>query len=268
MSESAEDNQPGDAVGAVSPADPDPIAQVSVEGQLNAKERELLVQALVGGPRHPKVVLEVGTWLGGGSTLHILRALERNGQGHLWGIEADQGIYQRMLANLQNGAPGTLHRFTPLFGFSQQVIPRWLAEQPPGTQIDFVFLDGGNRPLEQLTEFWLLDPHIPVGGQLMAHDARLRKGKWFAPYISRLDNWRTRIYDVSTEGLLHAEKLASAPSAACLKAARRHLFRSRLQPSELAAVLLPRPIRGLILGLLPRNASVRLSDGRKTAPSS
>jgi len=29
----------------------------------------------------------LGTWLGGGSTLHILRALEQNGVGHLYGIE-------------------------------------------------------------------------------------------------------------------------------------------------------------------------------------
>src|SRR5437762_8677733 len=109
--------------------------QGSVEGQLNATEREILTQAIVGARVAPRVVLEVGTWLGGGSTLHILRALEKNGQGHLWGIEADPSIYERMLANLKAGAPEALHRFTPLFGFSQQVIPQWIAEQPPGLQV-------------------------------------------------------------------------------------------------------------------------------------
>jgi predicted O-methyltransferase YrrM len=59
-----------------------------IEGQLSAKEREYLTNAVMGAPRPPRVVLEVGTWLGGGSTIHILRALEQNRQGHLWGIEA------------------------------------------------------------------------------------------------------------------------------------------------------------------------------------
>src|SRR5438105_2506835 len=126
--------------------------QGSIEGQLNAKEREILSKAMVDARVAPRTVLEVGTWLGGGSTLHILRALEKNGKGHLWGIEADHSIYERMLANLKAEAPEIINRFTPLFGFSQDVIPRWLAEQP-ALQVDFVFLDGGNRPLEQITEF-------------------------------------------------------------------------------------------------------------------
>src|SRR6266446_10946840 len=107
-----------------------------IEGQLNTRERELLFDAIRGAPRPPRVALEVGTWLGGGSTLHILRALEKNGCGHLWGVEASRNICDQMLANLQAGAPETLHRFTPLFGFSQDIIPRWLAEQPPGFEID------------------------------------------------------------------------------------------------------------------------------------
>src|SRR6266496_5502432 len=53
---------------------------VTIEGQLNARERELLVNAVLKASTPPKVALEVGTWLGGGSTLHILRALEKNGQ--------------------------------------------------------------------------------------------------------------------------------------------------------------------------------------------
>src|SRR5260221_1658855 len=138
-------------------------SQDAVEGQLNSTERALLVDAVLSASARPRIVLEVGTWLGGGSTLHILRALEKNGHGHLWGIEADRSIYERMLANVKTRAPQATHRFTPVFGFSQQVIPEWISGQPPGFQLDFVFLDGGNRPLEQLTEFRLLDPHIPVG---------------------------------------------------------------------------------------------------------
>jgi predicted O-methyltransferase YrrM len=238
-----------------------------VEGQLNSKERELLTCAILNASQRPKIAVEVGTWLGGGSTLHILRALERNGCGHLWGIEADRSIYERMLANLRAGAPETVHRFTPLFGFSQDVIPRWLSEQGHNVQIDFVFLDGGNNPLEQITEFKLLEPHISIGGQLMAHDAKLRKGKWLGPYLRHLDNWRTTLHDVSDEGLLHATKIASRPSAASSRAGHLFLLRARLNPAELAASVLPASACAFVLNLLPRQIAMRLSDGRKHAVS-
>ena len=133
-----------------------------IDGQLSPVERGLLVSAVSSGPVKPKAVLEVGTWLGGGSTLHILQALEGNGEGRLWGIEANRDIYEQMMQNLRRGAPAALHRFTPLFGFSQEVIPKWLEEQGKGFQLDMAFLDGGNRPGEQITEFNLIDPHIPV----------------------------------------------------------------------------------------------------------
>lgn len=243
-------------------------SQISpAEGQLNEKERDLLTNAILSASRPPKIALEVGTWLGGGSTLHILRALQKNATGHLWGIEADRTIYERMIANIRNRAPETVHRFTPLFGFSQDVIPSWIDEQGADMRIDFTFLDGGNNPLEQITEFRLLDPHIPVGGQLMAHDVKLRKGKWLGPHLRRLDNWRTTIHDVSEEGLLHAQKIAEKPSPESARAARSSLVKARLQPAEIAASILPASACGFILGLLPRRFALRLSDGRKAASS-
>ena len=64
-----------------------------IPGQLSSAEPELLTNAILRAPKPPKVVLEVGTWLGGGSTVHILRALQQLGEGHLWGIEADRSIF-------------------------------------------------------------------------------------------------------------------------------------------------------------------------------
>ena len=157
-----------------------------IEGQLNATERKLLSDGITLAKKKPGVVIEVGTGLGGGSTLHILRALEQNGTGHLWGVGADRSIYDRMPANIRAAAPEASGRFTPVFGFSQNIIPQWLAERGKDVKVDFAFLDGGNNPGEQIDEFHLLDPFIPVGGQLMAHDAKLRKAKWLVPYIMKL----------------------------------------------------------------------------------
>jgi hypothetical protein len=233
-----------------------------IEGQLNADERRLLTEAILKAKTPPRVVVEVGTWLGGGSTLHILRALEQNGAGKLWGVEADRSIYERMIASIRAAVPESAQRFTPLFGFSEEVLPKWLAEQPSGFRVDLAFLDGGNRPSEQICEFKLLDPFIPVGGQLMGHDAKLRKGKWLVPYVSALDNWEAQLHDVSVEGLFYARKVAERPSPTSLAEAEARLRRLRRQPSELAAVILPQPVRKLMLRLLPLRLVRSLAEGR------
>lgn len=233
-----------------------------IEGQLNELERRLLVEAITTAWPKPRVAIEVGTWLGGGSTVHILQALEQNGEGHLWGIEADPTVYNQMIENIRRAVPEASHRFTPLFGYSQDVIPRWIAGHGLGLRVDFVFLDGGNNPLEQIVEFRLLDPYIPVGGQLMAHDAKLRKGKWLVPYLSLLDNWHVTVHDTGPEGLMHAKKIAVSPTPRSLRKACRHLFLLRCNPVEIAAAILPSSVCGFVLKLLPRQFSRGLSDGR------
>src|SRR5215469_18767745 len=102
-----------------------PKTSAAIDGQLNARERAFIFDTIVNAPVKTRVALEVGTWLGGGSTLHILRALERNGTGHLWGIEVDRSIYERMLANIHAAASQEAKRFTPLFGFSDNVLKQW-----------------------------------------------------------------------------------------------------------------------------------------------
>ena len=79
-----------------------------VEGQLNSLEREILVKAILDRAPKPQVVLEIGTYLGGGSTVEFLRALQQNGEGHLWGIECDRSIYDQMIANIKMLAPEAL----------------------------------------------------------------------------------------------------------------------------------------------------------------
>lgn len=237
-------------------------SSVEISGQLNSEERRIITAAVLESEQKPKIVLEVGTWLGGGSTLHLLRALEKNGVGRLWGIEADRSIYEEMLKNIRAAAPEALHRFTPLFGFSQEVIPRWLKELGPEEQVDLVFLDGGDNPFEQIQEFMLLDDRIRIGGRLFAHDAKLRKGKWLLPYLSLLDNWKVELHDISTEGLLSANKLAVNPSPQSSRAARRKLRSMRLQPIELIGRLLPSPVCDALLMMMPARFRSRVSQGR------
>ncbi len=233
---------------------------LEIPGQLNSEEREIVLAAII--DIKPRAALEVGTWMGGGSTATILRGLQQNQKGHLWGIEADRSTYEQMLENIRLAVPGAAVRFTPLFGFSQEVIPKWLADQDRQFEIDFVFLDGGNNPGEQISEFELIDPYMPVGAILMAHDAKLRKGKWLVPYASMLDNWESRVHDVSAEGLFVAKKRELSPSAKSLHSARAQLFRMRLQLAELAAAILPAKACAFFLALMPDELRRNLSEGR------
>jgi predicted O-methyltransferase YrrM len=235
---------------------------VEIESQLNPAECQLVADAICGAARKPLVAIEVGTALGGGSTQHILRALERNGTGHLWGIEANRSIYETMVANIRGAAPQAANRFTPLFGFSQDVLSQWKKEHAATSGVDFCFLDGGDNPREQIEEFELLEPLMPVGGQLMSHDAKMRKGRWLVPYISRLDNWESKLHDLGGPGLFHAKKIAASPSPGSLRAARRHLFRQKCHPVEIAASYLPSSVCGFALRLLPKKFSRQLSDGK------
>jgi methyltransferase family protein len=233
------------------------------DGQLNTAERELLTDAILKAPKKPEVVIEVGTWLGGGSTVTFLRALEKNGAGHLWGVEADRSVYDRMMANLTKIAPEVMGRFTPLFGFSDKVLPRWIAEQKKPFQIDVAFLDGGNNPAEQIVEFDILDPYLPVGSQLFAHDAHHRKGKWLIPFLSRLNNWEMQVHDISIEGLMSARKIAAQPGPESLRAARAHLTKMRWEPVEIAARFSPKGLKRILFSVMPKRFAQRVADGRK-----
>jgi len=234
-----------------------------IEGQLNAEERALITDTILNAPVKPKVAVEVGTWLGGGSTLHILRALQKNGEGHLWGVEASKDIYEKMIASIRAAAPEAADRFTPLLGFSTEVLPVWLKELPADAEVDFVFLDGGDNPYEQIEEFKLLAPRVRVGGFLMAHDAKGRKGKWLVPFVSSLDNWDSKVFDISCEGVFSARKLKAQPSEQSRLEAERKLKFMRLEFIELVARFVPSWICGLVLRSLPRRWSRKLTLGQE-----
>jgi predicted O-methyltransferase YrrM len=231
-----------------------------MDGQLNDQEKAVIIAWVE--KLKPSKALEVGTWLGGGSTVHILRTLQTNAKGHLWGIEASKPIYEKMIANISAAGNGLLERFTPILGFSQQVIPKFLKENE-AVPLEFVFLDGGDNPMEQIEEFQLLRDHLPVGGVLISHDAKLRKGKWLVPYLRAHDNWQCQLHDISSEGLFEAVKVAAQPSSESANEAEALLRKLRRQPIELAGRILPSGVINIIAKLLPRRILLSLSQGRK-----
>jgi len=230
----------------------------TIESQLHPAEKNIFSARVSAMPAC--TILEIGTYKGGGSTLTFLETLKRKGAGKLIGIEADPNVFAEMKANINSVDPGYFSFFEPISGFSQRMIPDLLTRYP---RLDLAFLDGGNNPREQIEEFELLKEAIPVGGYIFSHDANLRKGHWFVPYISELDNWRVTIHQASEEGLLEAEKIGESPSAASLKKAQRVLWRRMLSPIEVATLLFPSSFKGFVLNLLPLKIRRRIGEGRK-----
>jgi len=215
------------------------VSPPAVEGQLNARERDLIRQYLVmgGTPLRWRWRLAHGS---GGSTMVILREFASAGRGHLWGVEADEAVYERMVANIGAALPEGLAHFTPIFGLSQKKLPEWIASQGSGLKIDFIFLDGGDSPREQIDEFHLLDPFLKVGGRILSHDANYRKGKWFVPYISAHDNYRVTGSSGQRRGLLAAVKVDHEPSEKESSGSRqRFLLSAAGSPSSSSVTLLP-----------------------------
>ncbi len=127
----------------------------------------------------------------------------------------------------------------------------------------FVFLDGGDNPMEQIEEFQLIRNYVPVGGVIMGHDAKLRKGKWLVPYVRAHDNWECVLHDVSVEGLFEARKVRDQPSEDSKKNAASLLSSMRMQPTELMGRLLPTPVIKIILRFIPKKLLLNITQGRK-----
>ena len=232
-----------------------------IEGQLNPLERAQISSALLRLGRKDPICLEVGTYKGGGSTLQILAVLAKTG-GALFGIEASPTIFQEMREALLKQEPDLCQRFHPILGFSQEQIPA-LVQSGQLPRVDFVFLDGGNNPREQIEELGLLDPKMPTGSILMAHDALLRKGKWLRRILPLLDHYQTEILKLSEEGLLVAKKIRLRPSWRSRLAAWACFLFCCASPLELAAILFPPVLRNLFFEVVPAGWARRLADGRR-----
>lgn len=230
----------------------------NIESQLSQSEKAILRRAVetFASPR----ILEIGTYKGGGSTLTFLEAIKSKGNGSLIGVEASAAVFAEMKANIESVDPDYYRFFEAIEGFSQQVIPEILKKV---SAFDIVFMDGGNNPREQIEEFELIKDAIPIGGYLFSHDANLRKGRWFVPYLLELDNWRATVHQVSEEGLLEAVKSADSPSAESSARATRCLQRCMRSPIEVATRFFPSSFKGAVLSLMPIKLRRRLGEGRR-----
>lgn len=164
-----------------------------MEGQMTAHERTFLNKAVYERLKNETngIVLEVGTWKGGGSTLQISTALNSINNGHiLHTCETDVALYTQAVESYSNHVLGKHIVFhnkpsTVVIGqlISENKIPK------------FVFFDGPEDSRTNLDDFIKLDAHLPSGTQFCMHDWDLdglisTKARLLRPYLEKSENWR------------------------------------------------------------------------------
>ena len=161
-----------------------------MEGQLLPDEREFLYNAVA--ERSPSIVLEVGTWKGGGSTLQIAMALSLN-DGILHTCELDKSLYDIAVKSYE----GTLHDHRISFWniSSTELINQLINDDRIP---EFVFFDGPEDPIINMNDFKLIEKHLPIGAYFCMHDwdtgvridgLKSTKAVLVRPYLEQSNKW-------------------------------------------------------------------------------
>ena len=130
------------------------------DGQLWPKEREFLYNAV--REAKPQLVLEIGTWKGGGSTLSIARALQDNGGGELWTCDADAAMTE---------TAREVHLGRPFVHCLNMRSGEMIADMIRRKRIpDFLFFDGPEDEDTALWDFWAVETNVKQGTVFMMHD--------------------------------------------------------------------------------------------------
>ncbi len=163
-----------------------------MEGQLLPDERAFLYNAVI--ERKPSIVLEVGTWKGGGSTLQIASALASNNKGVLYTCEVDPALYTEAVNNYSSS------RFRDYVKFHNKPSTILIESMIKNNNIpDFVFFDGPEDSDLNINDFKLLDQYLPSGSYFCMHDWDLghrhdgissSKATLLRPYLEQLTTWK------------------------------------------------------------------------------
>lgn len=138
-----------------------------MEGQLLQVEREFLHEAVLRA--RPRLVLEVGTWKGGGSTYYIASALGKlrldghECQFHTCETDPDR---HREASSIYAGPPW--NAFVHCHNVPSSDLIASLISQ--GAIPDWVFFDGPENEDVNHNDFLTLDKHMRSGSHFSAHD--------------------------------------------------------------------------------------------------
>ncbi len=180
-----------------------------MEGQMWPAERDFLANAIK--ERNPSIILEVGTWKGGGSTLQIANAMAESST--LITCEVDKNFYDQAMRDLSDHKNFDNIKFNnvPSYELIDDIIEN-------GVIPEFVFFDGPEDPEINYNDFKRLEEYVKPGTYFCMHDWDLgvradgltsTKAEYVRPYVEKSDKWdilRTLTSPVSV-GIVLAKKL-------------------------------------------------------------
>lgn len=165
------------------------------------KEREFLHESVIAA--RPNIVLEVGTWKGGGSTWQILEALKKNGSGMLYTCETDNDFF-RESKELYGNDP----QIEVCHESSESLISGMIQKN---LIPDFIFFDGPEDADTAFKDFITLDPLLKSGCVFMMHDfdPPSIKATKIRPFLLSNVDWNVNKILTLPEsvGLCHAVKI-------------------------------------------------------------
>lgn len=192
------------------------------EGQLSEKERIFLYEIVK--EKKPKLILESGTWKGGGSTLFITKSLFDNGFGVLHTYEEHTGFYEiakNFYDNIELKNNIILHNKSIIDGLKE-------LDDEFFQRIELIFLDGGDElPSGQLKRdsndyienynlsenvesFKFLFDRIKIGTTILLHDwyPENGRGNWIKRYLEDINYKNIKLIEVidGSTGLAHLIK--------------------------------------------------------------
>jgi len=163
----------------------------ALEGQMNSEERNLIKQLII--QKKPKVVFEIGTWKGGGSTLSIASGLFENKSGVLYTCETEKAFFQQAVESFNE----YFQEYKPFVIFhneSSSIILKSLIEE--NKIPDFILLDGiAARQKEDVNDMNSLEKYLSDGTIIAYHDSKIQL--IVNDYFSTHKNWK-KIHEVNS----------------------------------------------------------------------
>lgn len=187
-------------------------------GQLEPVERQYLYDTIQ--QHKPKVVVEFGTWQGGGSTLHIVSSIRANGIGMLYSYESHEPYYKIAKNYYDNSQYKDYIRL-----YNENMIDSAMKMDDEFVKsINLMFFDGGDEDAngnyklprnmypehsENLSLFKILESRISPGCHIIMHDWHNGRGSFIKWYLQQnsYNSWKIINIIDSSVGMAHIQKL-------------------------------------------------------------
>ncbi|MDP9318811.1 MAG: class I SAM-dependent methyltransferase [Actinomycetota bacterium] len=153
-------------------------------GQMWFEDRRVLYEAV--RALRPERCFEIGTWLGGGSTLVIARALRENGSGKLHTIEIMPDVHADAIRSYERHAP-ELRPFVEFHQGDYEAVFPELIKRAGG--VDFFVVDGAEDGTQTMEQFEFFDAVSHPSTGLFAHDWESEKSRHVRPHLEQSDRW-------------------------------------------------------------------------------